>query len=95
MIRIMARLIRFIFMSVLVFGVYKIIQHATRAWKRKKPQKPSDVSLVLQEDPVCGLFIPEKDAIILKNNKGEKFYFCSKKCSEKFLEERRLHSSIA
>ncbi|HNX41984.1 MAG: hypothetical protein BWY86_00845 [Candidatus Aminicenantes bacterium ADurb.Bin508] len=37
-------------------------------------------------DPVCGLFLPEEKAVVLKAS-GKNHYFCSSQCAERFLKE--------
>jgi len=35
-------------------------------------------------DPVCGMIVNEKEAAGTDSYQGEKYYFCSKECKEKF-----------
>ena len=39
---------------------------------------------VLVEDPVCHTYIPQMQAVVLKE-KGQNIYFCSDKCRAKFI----------
>jgi YHS domain-containing protein len=38
------------------------------------------------KDPVCGVYVTRDDAVI-GNMEGEKLYFCSMQCLEKFQEQ--------
>jgi YHS domain-containing protein len=49
----------------------------------RRPQAPAGG--VLQKDPVCGTFVPEKGAVKLTAG-GETHYFCSDECLKKFRE---------
>ncbi|WP_456434069.1 YHS domain-containing protein [Thermosulfuriphilus sp.] len=51
----------------------------------QSPKRPDDLSQRLVQDPVCGVYIPEKEAIkcIIQ---GETYHFCSHRCRELFLE---------
>ncbi len=48
-------------------------------------------------DPVCGMFVPETSDLFIERD-GEKYYFCSKTCLERFAspeeESRRLRSRL-
>jgi YHS domain-containing protein len=55
-------------------------------------QKPSDVSrgrgaaMTTRQDPVCGVYISEEDAVVGTLD-GQRHYFCSHACLEKFREQ--------
>lgn len=53
-------------------------QHATR-----RSQVPAGG--VLQKDPVCGTFVPERGAVKVISA-GVTYYFCSEECAKKFRE---------
>lgn len=38
---------------------------------------------VLRRDPVCGMFIPESQAVT-RTVRGETMYFCSKECRDRY-----------
>lgn len=53
----------------------------TRSRPRKNSlEKGSDMVL----DQICGVYIPKDNAERLKS-KGKVYYFCSKKCQDKFI----------
>ncbi|MGQ9499791.1 MAG: hypothetical protein ACUVQ6_05485 [Dissulfurimicrobium sp.] len=49
------------------------------------PQPPVHDELV--RDPVCGVFVPKRQAIVLVMD-GKTHYFCSKRCREEFFKTR-------
>lgn len=53
--------------------------------RQKKGEGVIDIDDEMVKDPCCGVYIPKKEAIE-KKIKGQKYYFCSKECMEKFKE---------
>lgn len=49
----------------------------------KPPEPPEGVDDVLVEDPVCGLHVPRKEAVMEVLGRRE-YYFCSPKCRDEF-----------
>ncbi len=41
----------------------------------------------MAKDPVCGMDIKEKEAAGVSEYKGNKYYFCSPGCKEKFVKD--------
>jgi YHS domain-containing protein len=44
------------------------------------------------KDEMCNTYIPEENALKEKLD-GQEYYFCSKECREKFLEQRKKQKS--
>jgi P-type Cu+ transporter len=44
-------------------------------------------------DPVCGMDIDEQEAVGLSEFEGEKFYFCSSSCKEKFDQNPHVYAA--
>jgi uncharacterized protein len=40
----------------------------------------------LVQDPVCGVYVPRREAIELRD-RGEPHYFCSEKCRDQYLRQ--------
>jgi YHS domain-containing protein len=40
------------------------------------------------KDEFCNTYLPKEDAI-REVNKGKEYYFCSQKCRQKFLEQKK------
>ncbi|MCP2597887.1 YHS domain-containing protein [Candidatus Aminicenantes bacterium AC-335-A11] len=51
----------------------------------KEPPQQKKSNLMIK-DEVCNTYLPVEDAIEVNIN-GKKYYFCSKECKEKFIEE--------
>jgi YHS domain-containing protein len=66
------RILRFVVIGILIYVLYKLI------WKGKSAGAGE-----MKQDPICGIFIPESQAIQYNWNK-EIYYFCSEECKRKF-----------
>jgi len=51
-------------------------------------QPRGQIDDVMVKDPVCEVYIPQKEGIRLRAD-GKDFYFCSPACRDRFLEARR------
>jgi YHS domain-containing protein len=71
--------------------VYWIIKKALFP-KKKRPQNFAREGEELVQDPVCKCYVPKTQAYAI-DFKGEKFFFCSKECHQKFLAEKALPKS--
>jgi YHS domain-containing protein len=45
------------------------------------------------QDPVCKVYLPKRQALILNSSNRMHYYFCSKECREKFIEQAKQQSS--
>ncbi|MDD2899514.1 MAG: YHS domain-containing protein [Desulfuromonadaceae bacterium] len=85
-------MIRILMWGLLLYIGYRIIISMTSA--KKTPEKSSNVREEGEEthlDPVCGVYVSEETAVIGKYE-GQRHYFCSMNCLEKF-REKLDHSS--
>ena len=81
-------MIRFLFIGLLLYIGYRIIISLTSA---KRPSvKPSgnhsSTGVETHLDPICGVYVSEEDAVVGKLD-GQRRYFCSMNCLEKFREQ--------
>ncbi len=80
-------MIRLLVMGLLLYIGYRIIISLTAT--KKPPEKSAgnrDAGEETYRDPVCGLYISEDDAVVGKLD-GQRHYFCSMACLEKFREQ--------
>jgi YHS domain-containing protein len=73
--------------GLLLYIGYRIILSMTSA--KKAPTNSSDNSKPATEtylDPICGVYVSEEDAVVGKLD-GQRHYFCSMNCLEKFREQ--------
>ena len=88
-------LFRLILIGFLIFIVYIIIKFFRFLNKlnlifrsSKEPNTQPKKSNLMVKDEVCNTYLPKEDAIEVNIN-GKKYYFCSKECKQKFLEEHK------
>ena len=82
----MARFILFVLLLLLFYVIlyYLIKNMAVRRKKWSRELEPEE----LVQDPYCQTYVPKRTAL-KKRVKGKHYYFCSKQCLIKFLEERK------
>jgi YHS domain-containing protein len=80
-------MIRLLFWLLLIYIGYRLILTLTSA-KKKGPElrSASTEGVVTHRDPVCGMYVSEEDAIVGKLD-GQRHYFCSMGCLEKYREQ--------
>ena len=80
-------MIRLLVWGLLIYVVYRIIVAIT------SPKSPSvdqsrgrGTPMATQRDPICGVYISEEDAVVGTLD-GQRHYFCSHSCLEKFRDQ--------
>lgn len=85
-------LLKIILYALLFYVIYKLIRFFSAINRLKKVSKPpkNRPSSMMVKDEMCNTYLPEEDAIkeILE---GREYYFCSKECQQKFLEQKKTH----
>ncbi len=79
-------LFRIILVSGIVFLLYKLVMILIREKRNKKRNtrySPNNSIEEMKKDPICGTYVPESQAIIVRLN-DQIYYFCSEKCKKKF-----------
>jgi uncharacterized protein len=81
----MTRLLLLILIFFLAYTVYTAI---VRLLSKPAPPPPEKTlkGEDMVKDPICGVFLPRGDALP-ETIRGERHYFCSEACRDKFLEE--------
>lgn len=78
---------RMLFWLVLIYVGYRIIKGFMDHKKlEQEPEAEAQPVNDTYKDPVCGVYIAKDDAVI-GNLEGEKIYFCSMECLQKFQEQ--------
>ncbi len=91
---IIGNLVRLVLLLVIAYLLYKVLWKGERIsfrWiKSKKDQNPHPQAALeeMERDPVCGTFLPQRQAVKLKHA-GETHYFCSEECKQKFLSTQK------
>lgn len=83
-------MIRLLIWLVLGYVLYRIVKGylAQRPQEESPPPRGEETYL----DPVCGVYVTEDDAVIGRVE-GERVYFCSMACLEKY-REQLAHASV-
>lgn len=84
---------RILIWLILIYVGFKIVQGfiRTRREEREASAPPEPVREETFQDPVCGVYVAEDDAVIGRLE-GERLHFCSMACLEKYRERLELKS---
>ncbi len=78
--------VRIIILAALFYILYRLIFGKKKDKKQSRPLSESPANGdVLVEDPFCHTYVPRKQAIQAIKD-GKKFYFCSDRCCQAFLQ---------
>jgi YHS domain-containing protein len=75
--------VRFLIWLLLGYLVYRMVRG-----KKQAEIPPGDRPTDTHQDPVCGVYLSEADAVVGTLN-GKKFYFCSRACLEQFQKQQQ------
>jgi YHS domain-containing protein len=78
-------MIRLIFLLLIGYCVYLMFKGATKKPGQSRPVERQEGEIT-HKDPVCGVYVTEEDAVVGRLE-GEKIYFCSMECLEKYREK--------
>lgn len=81
----MYRLFLILGLLIVFFTLLKSIYRNSKLTGR--PSAPPLDGDQMVQDPVCGVFVPRKNAIVQQVGEGSN-YFCSQECAAKFQEQR-------
>jgi uncharacterized protein len=85
-------LIRIIFYALLayvVYVLYRFFQGINKASKASRVSKRPSGMMV--KDEICNTYLPKEDTL-KEVVEGKEYYFCSKECRDKFLEQKKKES---
>ncbi len=81
MIRLIFIIAAFYFVTRVLKSFFKTSLTGNRSVKDNDLAKIDDVMI---KDPVCNVYFPKRDGVLLKE-KGKKIYFCSSECRDTYL----------
>jgi len=83
-------LYRLILFLLVLFAIYYLFKrYVLGIFRLQRPgsvKRPPPVIDELVKDPVCGTYVPKKEAIVY-GRRGKLYYFCCKECLEEFKKE--------
>ena len=86
-------LFRWIIILVVLFLVYRYLKRFLSSPKLPKRNPPREIQDEMVQDPVCQVYLPKRQAVVLKSSNGLNYYFCSTQCRDKFIKEAKARSS--
>ena len=80
-------MLRFLIISLMLYIGYRIIVSLISSKQTQvKSAGSRDIGIETYRDPVCGVYVSEETAVIGRYD-GQRHYFCSMDCLEKFREQ--------
>jgi YHS domain-containing protein len=76
---------KLLFFFLIGYCLYLVFRGAGKKSVRSHPED-TPVGEIAHKDPVCGVYVTEDDAVIGRYE-GERIYFCSMECLEKYQEQ--------
>jgi YHS domain-containing protein len=80
------RLMYYAIVAYIIFSVYRFLKNLGKP--RRRPQEPARISGVMVKDEACQTYLPRSEALRDVVD-GQEYFFCSKDCRQKFLDERK------
>lgn len=84
-------MIKILIYALIFYVAYTLISAIKRSLSAPRPQTPTEKSRegeTMERDPHCGTYVPRSDAVS-KSIKGATHYFCSDKCRDAYLSEKK------
>lgn len=78
--------VRLLIWALIIYFGYRLIKSLTKAKSNPVVSEAGSDAETTYRDPVCGVYISEQDAVVGRYE-GQRHYFCSMNCLEKFSEQ--------
>jgi YHS domain-containing protein len=78
--------IRLLIWGLLIYIGYRVVMALASGKKPETKTSGQREAAATYRDPVCGIYVSEEDAVVGRLE-GERHYFCSMNCLEKFREQ--------
>lgn len=86
-------LFRWIIILVVVYLVYRYLKRFLSSPTLPKRNPPQEIQDEMVQDPVCQVYLPKRQALVLKSGNEIIYYFCSTDCRDKFIKEAKARNS--
>lgn len=83
-------MLRWIILIIIGWLVYRFLQRILASSKIPQRTPPKEIEDEMVQDPVCKIYVPKRQALVLHGLKEENVYFCSAQCRDKFIEKDSL-----
>lgn len=84
----MIKLLIFALVFYIGYTLFSAVMRSLSAPRQQAPPEKSRDGETMERDPQCGTYVPRGDAIS-KSIRGTTHYFCSNKCRDEFLAEKK------
>ena len=84
----MIKLLIFALIFYVGYTLFSAIMRSLSAPSKQPPAEKSPAGETMERDPQCGTYVPRGDAI-KKSISGATHYFCSNKCRDDYLAEKK------
>jgi YHS domain-containing protein len=78
-------MVRWIILFIVGYLAYQFLKRFLASPRLPKKNPPEQIQDEMVQDPVCKVYLPKRQALVLNVPKGEPQYFCSTECREKFI----------
>jgi YHS domain-containing protein len=78
-------MLRWIILIAVWFLIYKLVRRILASPKLPKRPPPQQIQDEMVQDPVCKIYLPKRQAVVLNGPQNETHYFCSTQCRDKFM----------
>lgn len=79
-------MIRLLIWALLIYIGYRVVVALVQPKQPEKSVTGRESAATTYRDPVCGVYVSEDDAVIGTHD-GERHYFCSMACLEKYRDQ--------
>lgn len=87
----LAGILKVVIYAFLSYFVYVLFRFFRALGKGSNPPRTSKhASGIMVRDEICNTYLPKEDAV-KEVYKGKEYYFCSKECHQKFLNQKKSH----
>lgn len=82
-------MVRWIILLIVGYVAYRFLRGFLASPRLPKRNPPQEIQDEMVQDPVCKVYLPKRQALILDGQKEDNHYFCSTLCREKFIEDQK------
>jgi uncharacterized protein len=80
------KIILYAFFAYIIFVIFRFLRALSKA--SRPPRESKRASGIMVKDETCNTYVPKENAI-REVYKGKEYYFCSRECRQKFLEQKK------
>jgi YHS domain-containing protein len=80
-------MLRWIILLIVLYLAYRFLKGYLFPSKMTRRDPPKEIKDEMVQDPVCQVYIPKRQAVVLPDPKGSVHYFCSTKCRDAYIQE--------